>query len=300
MKTPPSNNNSLTLTKPNTNSNPMNTTKTSRFSKPSHILVGSIAACAVLGLASSASAETHYWRASYYTSPPPAPNLLWDAAGTFNWATTQTVTAPYPTPAVPTAGSTVRFELNTNTAGAIPGSPIVMNVNYNDVGLGGVGALNFVRFTGAEIVSIENYLKVTSTTTALQLQNGTAGAATVLVPATGTINASINLASPSGRTQPTINFTGGNWVAGNVKIESSGQGGIIKVSSSAGTLTPGAVIFDQSLGALADRPTFSFALDAAGVAPIALTAADPLQMTGNAAGTNPFKLKVDASLYAGA
>ena len=68
MKTPSTANHSVASTKPNTGSNPMKSTKTSRFSKPSHILVGSIAACAVLGLASSASADFHNWRNS--ENPP--------------------------------------------------------------------------------------------------------------------------------------------------------------------------------------------------------------------------------------
>ena len=47
MKTPSSNTNSLTLTKPNTNSNPMKSTKSSRSLKPAHVLVGSILALAL-------------------------------------------------------------------------------------------------------------------------------------------------------------------------------------------------------------------------------------------------------------
>jgi autotransporter-associated beta strand protein len=261
----------------------MKSTKTSRFSKPSHILVGSIAACAVLGLASSASAQTHNWKAA-------GPTLLWN--NPLNWFEGT----------VPGAGNTVRFELGTLDPGTTPASPIVMNVNYNDVGLGGVGALGFVRFTGNEDVSIENYLKVTNTTTALQLANGSGGAAGIVVPSTGTINGTINFGNEAGRTHPVLNFTGGNWVAGNVKTESSNrQGGILKVSSSTGTLTPGAVLVSLAPELVASRATFSFALDAAGVAPIAFThATDPLQLTGAAAGTNPFKLNVEAALYAGA
>ena len=48
MKTPSTANHSLTPTKPNTGSNPMKSTKTSRFSKPAHILVGSILALVAL------------------------------------------------------------------------------------------------------------------------------------------------------------------------------------------------------------------------------------------------------------
>ena len=139
--------------------------------------MGSIAACAVLGLASSASADHHDWRGTGFT--PLAVDLLWNNGA--NWSPS----------VVPAAGDTIRFELFVGDAGTTPGSPIVMNVNYNDVGLGGVGALSSVRFTGNEDVSIENYLKVTSNTTALQLQNGTLGAAGVVVPSTGTINATI-------------------------------------------------------------------------------------------------------------
>ena len=47
MKTPSTANHSVASTKPNTGSNPMKSTKTSRFSKPAHILVGSILALAL-------------------------------------------------------------------------------------------------------------------------------------------------------------------------------------------------------------------------------------------------------------
>jgi autotransporter-associated beta strand protein len=259
----------------------MKPTKTSRFSKPSHILVGSIAACAVLGLASSASAQTHNWLA-------PAPGLLWSSAT--NWSPAS----------VPGTGNTVRFELS--VAHAALGT-IIMDKNYD--GLAGNPTLGFVRFTGNEIVSIQNYLKITDTTTALQLANGSGGPANVSVPAGGTIDSFVRLANETGRPAPVLNFTGGNWVAGNITTENSGrQGGIIRVSSTSGTLTPGAAVISQTPQPLAtNRPAFNFVLTGAGataVAPIAFSNSNPFQFTGGAAGTNPFTLTVDTALYSGA
>ena len=273
MKAQSTCNNSLTLTKPNTNSNPMKTTKPSRSRKPVQVLVAFIAACAVLGLASSASAQSHNWSGT-------APNFSWSNAA--NWSPTS----------VPGAGNSVRFELGLPQAQL---GTIIMDKDYS------AGALDFVRFTGNEVVSIQNYLKVTSTGTALQLQNGSGGPSNVSVPAAGTIDGTINLANEGSRPHPTLNFTGGSWVAGNLKTESGNrQGGIIKVSSSTGTLTPGAVLVSLAPEPVANRAIFSFVLDAAGVAPMAFQhATDPLQLTGAAAGTNPFKLNVEAALYAG-
>ena len=272
MKTPSSNNNSLTLTKPNTDSNPMKTTKTSRFSKPSHILVGSIAACAVLGLASSASAQNRNWKA-------PAPGLSW--SDTANWSPAS----------VPGAGNSVGFALS--VAHAALGT-IIMDRDYS----GANGPLGNVEFFGLEVVSIQNYFKSTG---ALGMKVGDGGGF-ILVPAGGTIDSNVSFSADPWSVASTLDFTGGNWVAGNVKTEDSySQGGIIKVSTSTGALTPGAVLVSLAPETLAaKRATFSFALDAAGVAPIAFTNADPLQLTGAAAGTNPFKLNVEAALYAGA
>jgi hypothetical protein len=56
MKTPSTTNNTVTLTKPNTNSNPMKTPKTFRSLKPAHILVGSIAALSGLAVPTNSDA----------------------------------------------------------------------------------------------------------------------------------------------------------------------------------------------------------------------------------------------------
>ena len=61
MKTPSSNNNSGTSSKPNAKSNFMNTPKISRSRKPAQILVGSIAAFAALMLAPTGQAATYTW-----------------------------------------------------------------------------------------------------------------------------------------------------------------------------------------------------------------------------------------------
>ena len=61
MKTPSSNNNSGTSSKPNAKSNFMNTPKISRSRKPAQILVGSIAVFAALMLAPTGQAVTYTW-----------------------------------------------------------------------------------------------------------------------------------------------------------------------------------------------------------------------------------------------
>jgi fibronectin-binding autotransporter adhesin len=241
-----------------------------------HLQPLALAVTAVLGLASSASAQSHNWLST-------APDLSW--SNPLNWSAGT----------VPGPGNTLRFELG--VADAAKGT-IIMDKDYS------ASSISYVRFTGNEVVSIQSYLKTTSTVEALQLANGSGGAANVSVPAGGTIDSYVRLANETGRTAPVLNFTGGNWVAGNITTEnSSRQGGIIRVSSPSGTLTPGVALISQTPQALAtNRPAFNFVLTGAGataVAPITFTAADPLQFTGGAAGTNPFTLTVDASAYSG-
>jgi autotransporter-associated beta strand protein len=241
-----------------------------------------VVVCAVLGLASSASAQSHYFRGAGWV--PTAVDNLWSTAA--NWAN-----GANGFPGVPGAGATIRFE----TDGTGSFFPLTMDVDYSG------GALGYCRFTGAESVSIQNYFKVAYGGTALQLMNGSAGAAHIAVPSSGTIDADIVLGNERTWGIPVIDFTGGKWVAGNVRTYSGGrQGGIIRVSSASGTLTPGAAVITAALETtMLQRPCFDFALANTGVAPITFTAADPLQFTGGAAGTNPFRLTVDMAAYTG-
>ena len=72
MKTPSSNNNSVTSSKPNAKSNFMITPKTSRSLKPAHILVGSILALLAV---QSAHAASQVWDGDT--------SALWSLGG--NW-----------------------------------------------------------------------------------------------------------------------------------------------------------------------------------------------------------------------
>ncbi len=280
MKAQSTCNNSLTLTKPNTNSNPMKTTKPSRSRKPVQVLVAFIAACAVLGLASSASAAN--W------SNATNVNLLWND-GT-NWSPT----------GVPTSGiNRVERSIAQGDAGTI-----TMNYDYSS---GPV--MSEIQFFGGEKVSIESTLKTSGGASGVKLNNGGTGGRGALIfvpatPATGTIVGNIDLASEQGRIAPILEFTGGNWTSGNVVGTDGGrQGGVIKVSSTTGTLTPGAIVLTSApVASVVNFPGFSFVLTGAGataVAPITFTAANPLDFTGAAAGTSRYTLTVDASAYSG-
>ena len=235
-----------------------------------HLQPLALAACAVLGLASSASAVT-------WINGAGGP-LSWETAT--NWSPAS----------VPVAGDYVEFERGSGLG------TITMNTDYST----GTG-LNWVYSKGGEIVDIASYLK-TSSSNGLRLVNGGGGPALWTVLSGGTIQANISLSAENTRPAPVLNFTGGNWVSGNVTNNDSGrQKGIIKVSSATGSLTPGAVVFTPTPNALSSqRPGFEFVLATTGVAPIAFShATDPLQLTGGAAGTNPYTLTVDAALYAG-
>ena len=121
--------------------------------------------CVVLGFTSTAPADYHDWRATGWFVPAAVDG---DWSNPLNWTG----------PAVPSAGDTLRFELSAGD----PTSPITMNVDYSR------GGLDWARFTGNEIVYIQNYLKVTSTgNNAFQLSNGGLGGSYVRVDSGGTI-----------------------------------------------------------------------------------------------------------------
>jgi hypothetical protein len=148
----------------------MKTTKTSRFSKPSHILVGSIAACAVLGLASSASAQTHFWKT------PTSPNFSW--SDPTNWVSGT----------VPGNGQWPLFSLGVTQANL---GTIIMDKNYS--GLLGNPTLAQMRIDGAERVSIESHLKFTHSN-GLWLENSyNAQGALVSVPNGGILEGNVRL-----------------------------------------------------------------------------------------------------------
>ena len=272
----------------------MKSTKTSRFSKPSHILVGSIAACAVLGLASSASAAYYNWRNT--ENPPVTTGNLWSTAA--NW-----------TGAVPAANDTFRIEQY--TADAAGTGTIIMNVNYS---AGPNGPLAEAAFFGTETVSIEQYFKTTNAN-GVGMTNGGAGAgSTVIVKSAanalltgiaGTIDGNITFASSVTRSAPTVEFAGGSWAttSGSLRFANTEQNGVFKVTSASGTIRPTSVLVLAAPGSVGNANRFArieFKLAATGVAPIELQAgSNPLNFQSDATGTNPFKLNVDASLYAG-
>ena len=272
----------------------MKTTKTSRFSKPSHILVGSIAACAVLGLASSASAAFYNWH-NTENLPVTTGNLWSDAA---NW-----------TGAVPAAGDGFRIEqYPSNYAGT---GTIIMNVNYSAGALSGSGQ----QFFGGETVSIEQYFKTTHAK-GVHLVNGGSGptgstvivksaANAILTGIAGTIDGHITFESGATRGTPTVEFAGGSWTtgSGDLRYSNNEQNGKFKVTSDLGTIRPNKVLVLDVPWQTTEANRFAkieFKLAAAGVAPIELQAvSNPLDFQNAAAGTNPFKLNVDASLYVG-
>jgi fibronectin-binding autotransporter adhesin len=279
----------------------MKSTKTSRFSKPSHILVGSIAACAVLGLASSASAANYNWH--NYENGPVTTGNLWSTAA--NW-----------TGAVPAADDTFRIELYNadaaNIGGVGVGGFIIMNVNYS------AGALGAAAFFGAEKVSIEQYFKTTHAK-GVHLVNGghngeslsNAGATLIVKSAAnaiqtataGTIDGHITFESSAKRGTPTVEFAGGSWAtgSGDLRYSRNEQNGKFKVTSASGTIRPNTVLVLDVPWQTTEAtrfPIIEFKLATTGVAPIELQAgSNPLDFQNAAAGTNPFKLNVDASLY---
>ena len=233
--------------------------------------------CVVLGLTSTAPAQWTNWHDTEH-GPVTTGNLWSDDA---NW-----------TNGAPTVGMSFRIEQY--AADAAGTGAIIMDVDYS------ADALGTAQFYGAETVSIQEYFKVNGS---IHLNNGgnAVDGSYIRVEPTGTISGNITFGSEWHRNPPILDFAGGDWVAGNVTTsEGFRQGGIIKVSTNSGALTPGN--FNVSLAPTEiweDLPGFEFALAAGGVTPINLTDGDPLQWTGDATGARPFRLMVDTSLYTG-
>jgi len=233
--------------------------------------------CVVLGLTSSAPANN--WHDTEH--PPVTTGNLW--SNDANWTD----------PGTPTTGMSFRIEQY--AADAAGTGTIIMDVDYS------AGALNTAEFFGCETVSMQNYFKVTGV--GLRLVNGGNGptGSYVRFDPTGTHWGNVAVDSSASRPPPTIDFAGGDWAAGNLRYGNE-QRSIFKVSSAAGSITPGAIqVTNAPSGTDPNRwPTVDLELAATGIAPVTLTDADPLQFTGTAAGTNPFKLTVDVTAYTGA
>ena len=135
MKTPSTANNSLTPTKPNTSSIPMNTPKTSRNRTSASILAGSIAALLAV---QSAHAATVNWDGDTSTAWSDA--LNWDILPTNDLATDianfnlAAYGSPYVAPFLPNAGTT---SINGLTIGASNGKMILTTANLS-IGAGGI------------------------------------------------------------------------------------------------------------------------------------------------------------------
>ena len=233
--------------------------------------------CVVVGLTSSAPAQWTHWHNAEH--PPVTTGNLWSDDA--NW-----------TDGTPAAGWGFRIEqYDADAAGT---GAVLMDVDYS------ADALNTAQFFGTETVLIQEYFKADT----IWLNNGgnAPNGAYISVGPTGTIWGNVIFGSEVPRNPPVIDFAGGDWLAGNVTTggQSNRQGGIIKVSATSGVLTPGNFNVSQARSeTFEDIAGFEFALAADGVAPINLTDGDPLQWTGGAAGTQPFRLMVDASLYTG-
>ena len=135
MKTPSTTNNSLTPTKPNTSSSPMNTPKTSHNRTSAIILAGSIAALLAV---QSAHAATRNWDGDTSTAWSDA--LNWDTLPT-NDLTTDIANfnlaaygSPYVAPFLPNAGTT---SINGLTIGSSNGKMILSTANLR-IGAGGI------------------------------------------------------------------------------------------------------------------------------------------------------------------
>ena len=235
-----------------------------------------VVVCVVVGLTSSASANN--WHDTEH--PPVTTGNLWSDDA--NWTD----------PGAPTAGMSFRIEQY--LADALGTGTIIMDVDYS------ADALNTAEFFGCETVSMQNYFKVANRIKLVNGGNGPAGS-TVRVDPTGTIWGDVSTESSASRLPPTIDFAGGDWAAGDLWYGNE-QRSIFRVSGATGSITPGAIeVRDAPWDA--DNPNrwprIEFVLASAGAAPVTLTDADPLQFTNTAAGTNPFKLSVDVTGYAG-
>ena len=139
MKTPSTANNSLTPTKPNTSSIPMNTPKTSRNRTSASILAGSIAALLAV---QSAHAATVNWDGDTSTAWSDA--LNWDILPTNDLATDianfnlATYGSPYVAPFLPNAGTT---SINGLTIGSSNGKMILSTANLS-IGASGIAIAN--------------------------------------------------------------------------------------------------------------------------------------------------------------
>ena len=236
-----------------------------------------VVVCVVLGLTSSAPAQWTNWHNT--ENPPITTGNIWSDDA--NW-----------TNGTPGAGMGFRIE-QYGAEAAVTGT-IIMDVDYS------AGALDQAAFFGAETVSIQKYFKATNH---IKLHNGGNGPAGsyVRVDPTGTIWGDVFVGSSHTRPPTTIDFAGGDWDAGNLRYGNEHRS-IFKVSSDTGSITPGAIQVTNAPWAATDPnrwPIIDFELASAGIAPVTLTDADPLQFTNDAAGTNPFKLSVDMTAYTG-
>ena len=152
----------------------------------------------VLGLTSLARGEFTNWHDKEHG--PVTTGNIWSHDA--NW-----------TNGTPEAGDGFRIEqYDTATFPDATGTgTIIMDVDYS------AGGVSQAQFFGAETVSMENYFKATGN--GVWLVNGGNGPAgtTVLVSPTGTIDGNVTINSNPIRQPPTIDFAGGDWVAGNLR-----------------------------------------------------------------------------------
>lgn len=234
---------------------------------------------------SSASAQFTNWRNT--ENPPQATGNLWSDPN--NWANDS----------VPGADFYDAFRIEQYPSDAALTGEITMDFDYTDL-----PPLREAQFFGGEQVAIKNYFKASvggSRQDGIVFLNGSnnPNGAHVRVDPGGTIEGDIVAISPNNRGKPTIEFAGGDWVAGNYRNFDTGQRSWgrqdIIISSDSGTLTPGLIETwsDQS------EMAFIFKLAAGGVTPVTLTEPDPLRFTGHTAGKSPFRLTVDMTNYTG-
>jgi hypothetical protein len=165
---------------------------------------------------------------------------------------------------------------------ARPTSPFTM-INANSVEL--------VSVSGKPELHISNVLTLTGSKAQIELNESDPGALIKIIE-NGSLNGNIQLRGYKDRANSsTVEFAGGDWTSGD--LASLGTG-ILKVSSTQGTINPVRILGSAQTGP-AWRPFIEFVLESTGVAPIAFTGADPVQLTGS-----PYSLTVDMTSYTGA
>ena len=250
------------------------------------LLTAALIMCMVQGLASSASAATFtHWHKT--ENPPVTTGTLFSEAD--NWTNDN----------IPGQGGTDAFRIEQYPGDAAGSGPIIMDVDYSAT------PLVVAQFFGGETVYIQDYFKATVGGTifdsGIMFNNGgnNPNGAYVRVDAGGTIDGDLVLISVHDRGAPTIEFAGGDWVAGNLRnpeTDDQRKGHQnIKFSSDLGSITPGVITTWSD----AATTNFIFEFVAGGVTPVILTDPDPLQFTGPSAGLNPFNLTVDLTAYTG-